>query len=126
MAGLERLAFFVVLDQMASKLFEAKWGESNSSRGSFRESLFALVSPGTCSCCPLLSNGVDLGLSTLLSLLLSCVWCMRDRRASDYLQDKGMIVCQIVPLLFAYQIILFDWAYWLCYLHKSFDRLRYG
>src|SRR5437870_4113315 len=91
-------------------------GESNSSRGSFRESLYPLVPPGTCSCCPLLSNAVDLGLSPLLSLLLSCFWWMRNRRASAYLQDKGVVACQVVPLLFAYQIILLDWAYWQSHL----------
>src|ERR1700730_8558157 len=53
-------------------------GELNSFGGSFRERLYALVPPGTCSCCPLLSNGVDLDISTLLSLLLSCFWCMRN------------------------------------------------
>src|SRR5205823_6845079 len=75
-----------------SKLFETEWGKSNSSRGSFRESLYALVPPGVCSCCPLLSNSVDLGLSPLLSLLLSCFWCMRNRRVSNYLQNKGVAV----------------------------------
>jgi len=64
------------------------------------------------SCCPLLSHGVALGIATLLSLLLSCFWCMRNRRASDYLQDKGVVVCQVVLLLFVYQIILLYRVYW--------------
>src|SRR5947207_2676260 len=68
------------------------------------------------SCRPLLSTVVDLGIATLLSLLLSCFWCMRNRRASDYPQDKGVGACQVVPLLFAYQIILLDWVYWLYWL----------
>ena len=72
-------------------------GESNSFGGPFRESLYALVPPGTCSCCPLLSNGVDLGLSPLLSLLLSCFWCMRNRRESGYSQDMNAIKCQVRP-----------------------------
>ena len=105
--------YYVSLDVQSLLIVgENEWGELNSSRGSFRESRYALVPPGTCSCCPLLSNGVDLGLSPLLSLLLSCFWCMRNRRASDYLQDKGVVVCQVVSLLFASQIILLYRVYW--------------
>jgi len=37
---------------------------------------------------------------------------MRNRRASDYLQDKGVVVCQVVLLLFVYQIILLYRVYW--------------
>ena len=94
------------------RFYNADGGESNSSRGSFRDSLYALVPPGTRSFCPLLSNGVDLGLSPLLSLLLSCFWCMRNRWDSCYLQDKGATACQVRPLLFAYQSILFYLIYW--------------
>ena len=98
-------------------------GESNSSRGSIRECLDALVPTGTGPCCPLLSNGVDLPISALLSLLLSCFWWMQNRRASDYLHDNSVVASQGVQLLFTYQMILLHWVYWLCYLHKSFDRL---
>src|SRR5258708_27611397 len=60
-------------------------GESQTTRsGSLRGSLYALVPPGTCSRCPLLSNGVDLSLSPLLSLLLSCFCCRRNRRVPNH------------------------------------------
>src|SRR5436305_4217520 len=41
-----------------------------------RSGVYALVGPGMCFCCPLLSKVVDLGLSALLSVLLSCFSCL--------------------------------------------------
>ncbi len=36
-----------------------------------------------------------------------------NRQVSNYPQDKGVVVCQVVSLLFAYHMILLDRVYWL-------------
>src|SRR2546423_214190 len=37
-------------------------------------------------------------------------WEKRNRRESDYLQDRGVLVCQVVPLCLSYSSILLDWV----------------
>jgi hypothetical protein len=45
---------------------------------------------------------------------------------SNYSQEKGVVVCQVVPLLFAYQIILLDWVYWQAIDDNAKGRTRTG